>query len=57
MTSLKTNQSVTCSNIEDARIKADKIKNGVIVEKNNTFLIVNYKTYADLKSQGYTQVR
>jgi len=57
MTTLKTNQIVTCGSIEDARIKADKISNGVIVVKNNNYSIVNYKTYEQLKTLGYTQVR
>ena len=57
MTTLKTNQTVTCGSIEDARIKADKTSNGVIVVKNNNYSIVNYKTYEQLKTLGYTQVR
>ena len=57
MTTLKTNQQVNCTSIEDARAKADKIANGLIVEKDNIYSIVNYKTYAQLKEQGYIQVR
>jgi hypothetical protein len=57
MTTLKTNQTVTCTNIEDARLKADKISNGIIVVKDNYYSIVNYKTYTELKPLGYNQVR
>lgn len=57
MATIKTNQLITCSNIEEARIKADKISNGIIVEKNNTYAIVNHKTCLELKKQGYNQVR
>ena len=57
MKTLKTNQTLTCTSIEDARVKADKISNGVIVVKDNNYLIVNYKTYQQLKTLGYMQVR
>ena len=57
MSTLKTGEKVTCTSIEDARVKADKISNGVIVVKDNSYLIVNYKTYEQLKPFGYTQVR
>lgn len=57
MKTLKTNQTITCINIEDARVKADKISNGIIVEKNNCYSIVNYKTFTELKPFGYNQVR
>ncbi|MEI8138161.1 MAG: hypothetical protein WCH21_12625 [Bacteroidota bacterium] len=57
MKTLKTNQTVICTSIEDARVKADKISNGVIVVKNNYYSIVNYKTYEQLKTLEYTQVR
>jgi hypothetical protein len=57
MTTLKTIQQLTCINIEDARVKADKISNGVIVVKDNCYLIVNYKKYTELKPFGYKQVR
>jgi hypothetical protein len=57
MKTVKTNQTINCTSIEDARIKADKVSNGLIVSKDNSFLIVNYKTYQDLKQQGYNQVR
>ena len=57
MKTLKTNQTVTCENLQDARIKADTITNGVIITKDNTYLIVSYKTFEDLKSLGYNQVR
>lgn len=57
MSNLKTNQTITCTNIEDARIKADKIANGIIIVKDNNYSIVNYKTYTQLKSLGYNQVR
>jgi hypothetical protein len=57
MTTLKTNQTITCTNIEDARAKADKISNGIIVVKDNYYSIVNYKTYTELKPLGYNQVR
>ena len=57
MTTLKTNQTINCINIEDARIKADKISNGIIIVKDNNYSIVNYKTYTELKPLGYNQVR
>lgn len=57
MKSLKTNETISCTNLEEARIKADKISNAVIVEKNNNFFLVNYKTYTGLKQLGYIQVR
>jgi len=57
MKTLKTNQTVTCTSIEDARAKADKTSNGVIVVKDNNYSIVNYKTYEQLKTVGYTQAR
>lgn len=58
MATVKTNQKITCKNIEDARVKADNYSNGVIIEKDkNYFLIVNYKTYTELKQLGYNQVR
>lgn len=57
MATLKTNQKITCTNIEDARVKADKISNGVIIEKKNEYLVVNYKTYEELEQLGYKQVR
>jgi intracellular sulfur oxidation DsrE/DsrF family protein len=57
MKTLKTNQTVCCTSIENARVQADKISNGVIIVKNNSFSIVNYKTYEQLKSSGYKQVR
>ena len=57
MATLKTNQTINCTNLEDARVKADKISNGVIVVKDNLYSIVNYKTYESLKPLGYNQVR
>ena len=57
MTTLKTNQTLTCTSIEDARVKADKTSNGVIVVKDNNYSIVNYKTYEQIKTLGYTQAR
>ena len=57
MTTLKTNQKLECKNIEDARVKSDKIQNGLIVTKDGVYLIVNYKTYSELKKNGYNQVR
>ena len=57
MKTLKTNQTVTCASIEDAKVKADKTSNGVIVVKDNNYSIVNYKTYEQLKKIGYTQAR
>ena len=57
MTTLKTSQTITCTSIEDARVKADKISNGIIVVKDNYYSIVNYKTYTELKTLGYNQVR
>lgn len=57
MKTLKTGKIITCTCIEDARMKADPISNAVIVEKNNTYMVVNYKTYSELKATGYNQVR
>lgn len=57
MATVKTNQKITCINIEDARVKSDKYSNGVIIEKDKKFLVVNYKTYTELKPLGYNQVR
>jgi hypothetical protein len=57
MSTLRTNKTVNCTSIEDARVKADKISNGVIVVKDNNYLIVNYKTYEQLKKLGYIQAR
>jgi len=57
MKTIKTNQIVTCTSIEDARVIADKTSNGVIVVKDNAYAVVNYKTYDGLKQLGYTQVR
>jgi hypothetical protein len=54
---LKTNQTVTYSNIEDTRLKADKISNGILVVKDNYYSIVNYKIYTQLTQLGYNQVR
>ena len=57
MTTLKTNQTISCTSIEDARVKADMISNGIIIVKNNQYSIVNYKTFTELKQFGYKQVR
>ena len=58
MTTVKTNQKITCTSIEDARLKNDKNSNGVIITKDdNNYFIVNYKTYYDMKELGYKQVR
>ena len=57
MASLNTNEKITCASLEDARIKSDKISNGLIIFKNDNYLIVNYKTYNDLKALGYNQIR
>jgi hypothetical protein len=57
MKTLQSNQTISCTSIEDARVKADKTSNGVIVVKNNNYSIVNYKTYEQLKTVGYTQAR
>lgn len=57
MGTVKTNQKITCTNIEDARVKADNYSNGVIIEKDKKYLVVNYKTYTELKPLGYNQVR
>lgn len=54
---MKTNQTIVCTSIEDARVKADVITNGVIVVKDNKYKIVNYKTCMQLETLGYTQVR
>ena len=57
MKTMKTNQKITCENLQDARLKADTITNGIIITKDNTYLIVNYKTFESLKFLGYNQVR
>jgi hypothetical protein len=57
MATLKTNQTISCANLEDARVKADKISNAVIIVKDNNFSLVNYKTFTELKLRGYIQVR
>ena len=57
MKALKTNQTISCISLEDARVKADKISNAIIVAKDNLYLLVNYKTYTELKRFGYNQVR
>ena len=57
MATIKNNQKITCKNIEDARVISDNYSNGVIIEKDNKYLIVNYKKYAELKNLGYNQVR
>ena len=57
MTTLKTNQTISCISLEDARVKADKISNAIIVVKDNFYSLVNYKTYTELKQFGYNQVR
>jgi hypothetical protein len=57
MATIKTNYSIACSNIEEARLKVDNISNGIIIVKDDNYLIVNYKTYAQLKTAGYNQVR
>ena len=54
---LKTNQTISCTNLEDARVKADKMSNAIIVVKDNYYSLVNYKTYTELKQLGYNQVR
>jgi hypothetical protein len=57
MATLKTNQTVSCKNLEDARIKADKMSNAIIIVKDNYYSLVNYKTFTELKQQGYIQAR
>ena len=57
MAAVKTNQKIKCTHIEDARVKADNYSNGVIIEKDKNYLVVNYKTYTELKTLGYNQVR
>ena len=57
MATIKTHQIITCINIEDARLKADKISNGIIAINGTDCVIVNYKTYTDLQKIGYKQVR
>lgn len=57
MKTLKTNQTISCISLEDARVKADKISNAIIVVKDNFYSLVNYKTYTELKQFGYNQVR
>lgn len=57
MATLKTNQIISCTNIVDARVKADKISNAIIIVKDKDYLLVNYKTFIDLLPQGYVQIR
>ena len=57
MKTLKTNQTISCISLEDARAKADKISNAIIVVKDKFYSLVNYKTYTELKQFGYNQVR
>jgi hypothetical protein len=57
MKTLKTNQTINCISLEDARLKADVITNGIIAVKNDSYLIVNYKTFTELSKIGYIQVR
>ena len=57
MATVKTNQKIICTSIEDARLKNDKNSNGVIITKDNNYLIVNYKTYYEMKELGYVIVR
>lgn len=57
MATLKTNQIISCTNLEDARVKADKISNAIIIVKDNNYSLVNYKTFTELKPHGYIQVR
>jgi hypothetical protein len=57
MATLKTNQTVRCNSLEEARVRADKTSNGVIVMKDGNYSIVNYKAFEGLKTLGYTQVR
>lgn len=54
---LKTNQIITCQNLEDARVKSDPITNGVIAVKGDEYIIVNYKTFEELRKVGYIQER
>ena len=56
MTTLKTNQTISCISLEDARVQADKISNAIIVVKDNFYALVNYSTYKELKKLGYNQV-
>jgi hypothetical protein len=57
MATIKTNQKITCTNLEDAKAKADNYSNGVIIEKDKIHFVVNYKTYTELELLGYKQVR
>ena len=57
MTTLKTNQTINCISLEDARVQANKISNAIIVVKDNFYALVNYSTYKELKKLGYNQVR
>lgn len=57
MAIVKTNQKITCTNLEDAKAKADHYSNGVIIEKDKIHFVVNYKTYTELEPLGYKQVR
>lgn len=57
MATLKTNQTISCATLADARVKSDKISNAIIVVKDNNYSLVNYKTFTELKPFGYTQVR
>lgn len=57
MSTLKSGLKITCTSIEDARLKQAPFSNALIVVKDNSYLLVNYKTYEQLKAFGYTQVR
>lgn len=54
---LKTNQTITCNSIEEARIKQDLYSNAQIVCKNDNYSVVNYKTSEQLATMGYKVVR
>ena len=54
---LKTNEIIECTSIADARKKADKITNAVIIAQDGRYCLVNYKTFEQLSKIGYKQLR
>lgn len=54
---LKTNQTIICENLQDARIKCAGTINGIIIVKNEYYSVVHPKVYLQLRSLGYTEVQ
>ena len=54
---LKTNKKIECTSLSDARTKADKITNAVIIKQDDRYYLVNYKTFEQLLKIGYKQIR